>query len=53
VAHLLEVLERLIRRLPEPLPREEPEPVTDWLLLFALTLDERRIADVREQRLPH
>lgn len=51
--HLLEVLNRLILRAPEPLPEPDPEPTTDWLLLFALTLDERRIADVCEKRLPH
>jgi len=51
--HILEVLNRLILRAPELLPEPDPEPTTDWLLLFALTLDERRIADVRENRLPH
>lgn len=51
--HLLDVWHRLTERVPGPTPEDEPEPSTDWLLLFALTLDERRIADTRERRLPH
>lgn len=50
---ILDILHRLIDPVPGPTPEPEPEPSTDWLLLFALTLDERRIADTRERRLPH
>lgn len=43
--HLLDVLHELLEPVPEILPEEEPEPGADWLLLFALTLDEQRIAE--------
>lgn len=43
--HLLDVLHELLEPVPETLPEQEPDMGADWLLLFALTLDEQRIAE--------
>jgi len=52
---VLEVLRHFAARLDASPPERDldQEPSTDWLLLFALTLDERRIVEARERRLPH
>ena len=41
---------RLITSTPDPALELDEEPVSGWLQLFALTLDERRIAERLLQR---